>query len=322
MMSDLRPWHLAARDRLLELRGNRAGWGYDADGVPYSEPTVLTCLALLAADGDLFTPDTLELVDASAQFLTELQQPDGAVGIAEDIATPCWPTAFAALLWSQLPSYRRPLADALRWLQQREPLARHASDEQVLSGDMAIGNWPSIGGIHSRTEPSGLAILALCRNQLAGHRRIADGVRWLLDRSLPGGGWTLENTEPWGQEQDAHAGPTGIMLLALRAAGASETVEVTRACHYLMRVLPEVEPPEMLSWGLLGYSVWRARPARAEQWLRRSYENAPGLADSPARLAMLVLAASPATFSLLGVGAARAEKRSGLLEPPSELLRV
>ena len=31
-MRDLRPWPMAARDRLLELRGDRAGWGYDAEG--------------------------------------------------------------------------------------------------------------------------------------------------------------------------------------------------------------------------------------------------------------------------------------------------
>ena len=85
-------------------------------------------------------------MDASAQFLAGLQQPDGAVGVAAGLATPCWPTAFAALLWSQLPYYRRPLADALRWLQQREACAVRTSDEEVLSGEtdaaqLAVDRW-------------------------------------------------------------------------------------------------------------------------------------------------------------------------------------
>ncbi|MHB8969478.1 MAG: hypothetical protein ACYC3X_00765 [Pirellulaceae bacterium] len=322
-MRDFRSWHLAARDRLLALRGDRVGWGYDADGAPYTEPTVLACLALLAADEGRLAPDTLELVDASAQFLVGLQQPDGAVGVAAGLATPRWPTAFAALLWSQLPCYRRPLADALRWLQQREANEIRTSDEEVLSGATTTCSWPSLGGFRSRTEPAGVAILTLSRNQLAGHPRIAEGVRWLLARSLAAGGWNMEDAALPGHAPYPRVGPTGIVLLALRATGLSMTSEVTRACHYLARVLPQVEAPEILSWGLLGYAAWQPRPAAAQRWLYRSYTRAPGLADSPASLAMLVLAASPASYPLLGVcAAARAESRQALHEPLSELLGV
>ena len=99
-------------------------------------------------------------------------------------------------------------------------------------------SWPSIGGIRSRTEPAGVAILALSRNQLAGHPRIADGVRWLLGRALASGGWNMEDAALSGHEPYPQVGPTGIILLALRAAGLSETAEVTQACHYLARILP------------------------------------------------------------------------------------
>ena len=172
---------------------------------------------------------------------------------------------------------------------------------KLLSGATTIHGWPSVGGIRGRTEPTGLAIMALCRNQLAGHPRIADGVRWLLARSLASGGWNTEEATSSGPEPYAHAGPTGIILLALCAAGLAKTAEVMRACHYLARILPQVESPEILSWGLLGYSVWQPRPAAARHWLHRSYTRAPGLADSPTRLALLVLAASSATYPLLGV---------------------
>jgi hypothetical protein len=300
-------WHSVARDRLLKLRRNPRGWGHGAEDVPYPEPTVLACLALLSADDEPVPPDTLERIEASAQWLADLQQEDGAVGVAEEFPSLCWSTACAALLWSRLSHYERPLADALRWLQQCEEFDQHASDDEVLCYRPAMGAWPWIEATGSRLEPASMAVLALCRNQLAGHQRIADSVRWILERSLAGGGWNLETTALSSAEQPPQAEPTGMVLLALRAAGLPETEEVTRACHYLSCVMPHTAAPEDLSWGLLGYLAWRPRPLGAEQWLGRSYERATGLADSPAGLAMLILAAHPATLALLGVSPARQE---------------
>ena len=312
-------WHSLALDRLLELRRDPRGWGHCAQDVPYPEPTVLACLALLSADDEPVPPDMLELIDESAQWLADLQQVDGAVGVAEEFPSLCWPTACAALLWSQLSHYQRPLADALRWLQQCEECAQHSSDDEVLYDRPAMGAWPWIDTTRDWLEPTSMAILALCRNQLAGHQRIAEGVRWILERSLVSGGWNLGTTALSSVEQPPQVEPTGMVLLALRAAGLSETEEVTRACHYLAGVMPHIVAPEILSWGLLGYLAWRPRPLGAEQWLGRSYEHAPGLADSPTGLALLILAARPATCSLLGVSPVR-EETAPAHQPLPELL--
>ena len=136
----------------------------------------------------------------------------------------------------------------------------------------------SVGGIRGRTEPTGLAILALCRNQLAGHPRIADGVRWLLARSLASGGWNTEEATSSGPEPYAHAGPTGIILLALRAAGLARDRGSDAGLP-----LPGTDPaagriagnPELGSAGILGLATAsRGGPALAASIL---YERArPG----------------------------------------------
>ena len=286
------------------------GWGYRGKGAAYTEPTVLSCLALLAMDEGLSRPETSRLVETSAQWLAELQQPDGAVGVSEDLPSPRWPTAFAALLWSQLSDYWRPLARSLHWLQMREGTTFTKSDDGVLGHDTMIRGWPWVSGTHSWLEPTGMAILALCRNQLAGHMRITEGVRLILDRAIPGGGWNMGNSVVFSQTLRPQAGPTGIALLALRAAACEETPEVTTACEYLWTTLPTTRSAETLSWGLLGLKSWRPAPAEADRWLAESYENSISLASSPSRLAMLLLAACPHTLSLLGVAPAGTNSRS------------
>jgi hypothetical protein len=308
----MQPWYSLARDRLRELRQDPRGWGYCVRDIPYPEPTALACLALLAVEGEPVPLDTLELIDASAEWLVDIQQADGAVGVAERLPSLCWPTACAALLWSQLPTYQRPLASALRWLQQCEQSTQYTSTDRILGRRARRGAWPWIEATRSWLEPAGMAILALCRNQLVGHQLIADGVRWILARSVTNGGWHQDTTMGAVPARPPQVEPTGISLLALRAAGLTETQEVTRACHYLQCVLPHSSTPEALGWGLLGYLAWRPRPLDAPQWLSRAYAEAAGVADAPVGLALLILADRPGTLSLLGVSPA-------LQEVPPEL---
>jgi hypothetical protein len=243
------------------------------------------------------------LVAASAGWLADLQQPDGAVGISAELSKPRWPTAYAALLWSQLPGYEEPLARSLRWLQQREGYTFVKTKECVLGHDTTIPGWPWVAGTHPWLEPTGIAMLALCRNQLAGHQRIRDGVRLILDRAIASGGWNVGNSAAFGKSLRPQGGPTGIALLALRAAGHEETPSVTRACQYLLETLPQIRSPETLGWGLLGLSAWRPKPAAADRWLRESSDNTLALRNSPMRLATLLLAASSTSLPRFGVQA-------------------
>jgi hypothetical protein len=264
----------------------------------------LACLALLAtADG---TPslETWESVDACAEYLSRLQQSDGAVGIAAGIGTPHWPTAYAALLWSQIPGYDRPLACALRWLQQDGRAARYSSDELVVGGDIVWWSDGPLRAAEARIIPASIAVLALCRNQLAGHVRVQDGVRWLLEGALPHGGWAAENSVQVEGRTYPQASATGIALLALRAANLDELQVVTDACHYLARVLASTDSPTMFGWAWLGYHAWRSRTAESWQWLSRVMQWPIARAEDPAGLAMLLLAGSPDALTLLGVSPA------------------
>jgi hypothetical protein len=266
-------------------------------------------LALLASADRMPSSETLEAVHACAEFLCRLQQADGAVGVAAGIETPPWPTAYAALLWSQIPGYDRPLACALRWLQQDDEAARFFSDDQIVGGDQQP--WPGapIRGAGARTFPAGIAILALCRNQLAGHARVRDGVRWILDGALPQGGWTADRPIRADSGSYPQAAATGMALLALRAAHLDESDVVTDGCRYLSRVLTSIDSPARfgwawLGWAWLGYHAWRPRTLESQEWLSRLAKRAPACEDDPAGLAMWLLAGSSAALTLLGVVAA------------------
>ncbi len=302
---------LAARHQLLELRRDGVGWGYGHSGSPYTEPTVVGALALLSigdllsaqgAGHDHLSQETRQLVDQSATWLESLQQPDGSIGIAAAMPAPRWPTAFAVLLWSQLPDYQRSRAEALRWLQLREGHTFVKTKQCVLGHDTSIPGWPWVEGTHPWLEPTAMAMLALCKNQLAGHQRIRDGVRMVLDRSIASGGWNVGNSSAFGRELRPQAGSTGLALLALRAAGHEETPSVTRGCHYLAEALPATRSPETLGWGLLGWEAWRVRRAETETWLSEAFENTIALRHAPMRLSLLLLAAASCwTLPRLGV---------------------
>ncbi len=314
MSQEPQSWVSATCHRLLELRTSGVGWGYRADGPAYTEPTTIGCLALLAIADQHPVEGVDELAEQSAQWLADLQQPDGAVGISADLPIPKWPTAFAALLWSQWSTYQRHLAPSLRWLQQREGHTFPKTKECVLGHDTTIPGWPWVAGTHPWLEPTGLAMLALCRNQLAGHQRIRDGVRMILDRAVATGGWNIGNSSVFGHQLRPQPGPTGIALLALKAAAHEETPTVTRACHYLAETLPSTRSPETLGWGLLGLQAWRPKPADADLWLQQSARNSLAVHNSPMRLSLLLLAASATTLPRLGVEAA--DVAEVLLEMP------
>lgn len=295
-------WTSAAFEHLLALQCGREGWGYRRQGPPYTEPTALGCLALLAARTPTRKAPWTSLVHASADWLAGLQSPDGSVGVSQHRPTPSWPTAYAALLWSQLlPAYRSPLARALCWLQQCEGAAATPTEEQVLGRYPANRGWPWVVGHPSWLEPTGLAMLALCRNQLAGHQRIREGSQLILSATHASGGWHRRGGERPAHELPADPAATGIALLALRGAGEIEHQAVTNACDYLSQVLPRNRNVESLAWGLLGWMAWRPAPGDADRWLGECYQAACQLELAPARLALLLLAASPLTLALLGV---------------------
>jgi hypothetical protein len=320
-MSDIRrpwikpPWIDQAVEHLRATRRDRQGWGYRDGGPSYTEPTVLGCLALVAADDPATRAPTEALVRAGAAWLTGLQHPDGSVGVSERRPTPTWPTAYAALLWSQIPACQGPLARALQWLQQCEGTTQTGPQDLCLDCRPADRGWPWVVGNPSWLEPTAMAMLALCRNQLEGHQRIFEGVRLIRQGAVPAGGWSLRNFTSTRADSTRQPSATGLALLALRGAGEPECEEVTHACQYLEAVLPETRTPEALAWGLLGWKAWRPWPSAADSWLDESFRTTRTLDGSPSRLALLLLAASPTSLTLLGVAPCRRPRASRQTSP-------
>ena len=165
-----------------------------------------------------------------------------AVGGTPDLPEMCCPTACAALLWSQFSAYQRPLAAALRWLQQCDPSAPHAPAHALPGYPPRRGAWfwnePPGGAL----DPAGIAILALCRNQLTGHQRIIESVEWILARASHSDGWHAGPDRRERSNQVSDVGYTGTLLLTLRAAGLATPPE-----RYRLKAPPrdlELDRPE------------------------------------------------------------------------------
>ena len=131
------------------------------------------------------------------------------------------------------------------------------------------------------------------------------GVRLLLDRAIPGGGWNLGNPVVFGTPLRPLPGPTGLALLALAMTAGRTTVPsnvLDPAIAYLQTALAETLAPASLGWGLLGLRAWGAEPAARLEMARFGVRPGRGRA-SPIRPSwrLLLLAAGPRSLEVLGL---------------------
>jgi hypothetical protein len=114
-------------------------------------------------------------------------------------------------------------------------------------------------------EPTSLAIAALRAEGYTDHLRVQEGVRLLLDRQLPTGGWNYGNTLVFGREQRPSPESTGAVLHAL--SGLLPLLHVQRSLDYLRRQVGQLRTPIALGWSLLGLSSWEGLPMEAASWV-------------------------------------------------------
>jgi hypothetical protein len=327
-MSD--DWIEQARTRLLSLRSQPAGWGYQATGASCVEPTVLASLGLMATQpshpGDQealpevaaglsdatvshdpqisqlegVPGDVLVAVRAAADWLATIQQPDGSLGISASLAAPQWPTSYAILLWSNQAGYRSECDRATNWLvgQRGRVFPRNADGLQ--SHDTTIAGWPWVADTYSWVEPTALAVLALGRQGLVSHARTADGLRLIRDRAIATGGWNYGSPAIFDVNLRAQPAPTALALLALRVDNADPGM-VDRGTAYLESVLPETRAAQSLGWGLLALNAWGIRPQQANRWLGEAFEKVVSRPDAAPQLAYLLLGAGTRSLDLLGI---------------------
>ena len=294
-------WTDDARRRLLDLRRGPGAWGYRARSAPAVEPSSLAGLALLATAGGP-VDEGRAAAGASARWLASIRRPDGSLGVTVDLVEPGWPTPFAILLWSALGGFEAERSAAAGWLIGLEGTTAGRTEDDPMGHDASIVGWPWVAGTHSWVEPSATALLAIAREGKAGHPRALEGVRLLLDRAIPGGGWNLGNPVVFGTPLRPLPGPTGLALLALaRLDGRSKVVE--SAIAYLRSALAETLAPASLGWGLLGLRAWGAEPPEGSKWLASAFEQASSRELRPAELALLLLAAGARSMEVLGISA-------------------
>ncbi len=273
-------------DRLLEDPTPSGAWGYRSGTSPCAEPTSLACLALSARGVE---PKTW---GKGLAWLATVQQEDGSVPVSSGIPGPAWSTGLAVLAWLQAGGqeegrYAAHIKKATGWLLATRGI-RLSPNTEVYGHDVTLQGWPWVKDMHSWVEPTSYAILALRAVGQAGHPRVREGARVLLDRALPDGGWNYGNKRILANTLRPFPATTGIALSAL--AGEPSGPATGRSITYLTQVLQGVRTPLTVGWGLIALTAWNARPAAADDWLARSAARAADGQPNTLHDALLLLA--------------------------------
>ncbi len=293
-------WTDQARFQLLSLRCREGNWGYKRGGRAGVEPSVLSCLGLVASGHSASAASDLAGARATAEWMTAIQRADGSLPVVAEVETPAWTTPYAILLWSAVGGYQEPRMRARASLLhvQGQSLPRDVDTARVIGHDTTVRGWPWVETTHSWVEPTALATLALCREGLHDHGRVRAGIHLILNRSVQSGGWNYGNPAVLGRVLRAQPGPSGLALLALKAHG-EETPECRRGIDYLRQALRDVRAGVSLGWGILGLRAWDACPREAGTWLAESYGRYGARPDAVAGLALLLMAATERGIELL-----------------------
>lgn len=269
------------RNRVSDPNGgfaNQIGGGYRIDATAWAA----IALAALGQGADL--------VQAARDRLAAAQQADGRVILSPHHPEAFWPTYLAIFAWHQAVPYREAQARALRFLLATTGKHWPRQPDAAYGHDSSLQGWPWIDATHSWVEPTGLAIIALKITGFGEHARVKEGVRLLLDRQLPGGGWNYGNTQTFGRELFPFPESTGLVLNAL--SGLAPQEQIQKSLDYLTLRLQEVRTPLALGWGVMGSASWGAKPAGAQAWINECIERQKryGPYDTVS-LALLIVAA-------------------------------
>lgn len=190
--------------------------------------------------------------------LAEAQAGDGSISIATDHTDAYWPTALSILAWGGSIVHETQRQGGVRFL--LETTGRHwiKGPDEPIQHDPKIPGWSWISNTHSWVEPTALAVCALRSSGLLKHQRVSDGVRLLINRQLPKGGWNYGNTKVFGTELHPDPESTGAALQAL--AGLVPYQDIKKSIDYLIAEIVQVRTPIALGWGLLGLGAWGEAP--------------------------------------------------------------
>jgi hypothetical protein len=285
---------------LLRLRLRGPAWGNSPSGLPYVEATALATLALAGSFPQTHADQSHAAVVAAADWLSGLQQRDGALGISPDLPQPRWTTPLGILVWQAADRAQDARRKAVEWLLARQGNTGDSEVGDQFGHDPRIPGWPWVEGTHSWLEPTAMAVLALRRAGQGENERTRDGERLIRDRVIRSGGWNYGNSTVFGADLRPHPAPTGLALLALAGIDDIDSPHVARSCAYLEQILPTTRAPQSLCFGTLALAAWGRRPTAADDWLMAARAGAVRRSNSVAQLAHLLLAAGPRSLELFG----------------------
>ncbi len=271
-------WSKALAERSLPAGGFAAFPGKAFD----LESTAWAVLALHAGDHGH------GLIAPACRRLGEAQGPEGFLAAA-GVAGACWPTALGVLAWKKTGGFEAETDKAVAFLLAARGNHPAAAADSPTGHDLSLQGWPWNMGTHSWVEPTALAILALRAAGREADERVSEGVRMLLDRQLPRGGWNYGNTTVFDRELHPMPANTGQALCAL--AGIARETEVRRSIAYSETALGGAATPFSFCWGLFGLRAWdvpvEGIPERIEAIIARQGRYGP---YATPLLAMLALA--------------------------------
>lgn len=272
----------ALRSRALEDGGFAmfSGGGYRPDATAWA----VLSLAATGSGGR-----TRDLIDPGRTRLAASQSEDGRVSISPSDTESFWPTPLAILAWQGSEKHAEHRSRAMEFLLKTSGKHWEKDENSPHGHDTSIQGWSWTENTHSWVEPTSLSILSLRAAGLGGHDRVRNGVRMLMDRQLPSGGWNYGNTLTFGTELYPQADCTGVALTAL--AGLVPRREVGKSVAYLRTQVARLRTPLSLGWGILGLGAWGQRPGNASDLLRECMRRQDLYGEYDTTLVSLILLA-------------------------------
>ena len=237
------------------------GWPY-VRGVSWTEPTVYSILAMLAAGEN-------GRAARGSDWLRQVARKDGGFAPQAGVVESTWVTALVALLPpEQLGAAAH--EGAIRWLlgtTGNESTTVYRLREWLLGNarpaDQEFAGWPWTHGAAAWVGPTSLAILALERESRRRQsaeiaRRITEGRQFLATRCCHEGGWNHGAVQALGYDSGPYPETTGMALAALRGV---DTPEVRRSIDLAQRFLAESHSADAINWLGLGLMAHGCMPA-------------------------------------------------------------
>ncbi|HMP06810.1 MAG TPA: hypothetical protein PJ982_10705, partial [Lacipirellulaceae bacterium] len=160
--------------RHLDDLAAQSRWTYRAGGSSFTEPAALAAIALSAHR-------RRAAAMGPARWLAEMQQPNGAVGVAAGEPSPAWPTALALLAWSLVDRGARtrqfdgPVRRAAAW--SLAARGKPGERSEHIGHNPTIPGWSWAADTASWLEPTCFFVLGLTAAGYRRHRRVLDGAQ-------------------------------------------------------------------------------------------------------------------------------------------------